>query len=193
MMSRQLWPVGQPLRGAGPQPGTQKPPARLQMRPESAAPQERSSDGPAQPQTPRSATQTGFTPPHRAALVALHSVQAPRSAPARWQAGRSGSGQLGAPSVMQATQVCVAIAQTGVTPPQWPSFRQATQTPTPDEVSQRGRDDGQCETSVAVQARRRRWAGRSAPPARIPHPTRRPDTRAPCRRTPASSRRTRRW
>ena len=25
MMSRQLWPVGQPLRGAGPQPGTQKP------------------------------------------------------------------------------------------------------------------------------------------------------------------------
>ena len=77
MMSRQLWPVGQPLRGAGPQPGTQSPPARLQMRPESAAPQERLSDGPAQPQTPRSATQTGFTPPHRATLVALHSVQAP--------------------------------------------------------------------------------------------------------------------
>ena len=52
---------------------------------------------------------------------------------------------------MQATQVCVAIAQTGVTPPHWPSFRQATQAPTPDEVSQRGADAGQCETSVAVQ------------------------------------------
>ena len=88
MMSRQLWPVGQPLRGAGPQPGTQKPPAPLQIRPESAAPQERSSDAPAQPQTPRSATQTGFTPPHRVAFVAVHSVQAPRSGPS---AGRPGA------------------------------------------------------------------------------------------------------
>ena len=52
---------------------------------------------------------------------------------------------------MQATQVRVAIAQTGVTPPHWLSFRQATQTPTPDEMSQRGADAGQCETSVAVQ------------------------------------------
>ena len=83
MMSRQLSPIGQPLRGDGPQPGTQKPPTPLQISPESAAPQERSSDGPAQPQTPRSETQTGFTPPHSAAFVALHSVQAPRRAPAR--------------------------------------------------------------------------------------------------------------
>jgi len=146
--SRQLWPVGQPLRGAGPQPGTQNPPAPLQIRPESAAPQERSS---AQPQTPSSATQTGFTPPHSVAFVAAHSVQAPRSGPERWQAGCSGSGQLGAPSVVQATQVRVAIAQTGVTPPQWLSARQATQTPTPDETSQRGAAAGQWETSAAVQ------------------------------------------
>jgi hypothetical protein len=41
--------------------------------------------------------------------------------------------------------------QTGVTPPQFASLRQATQTPTPDETSQRGADAGQCETSAAVQ------------------------------------------
>jgi hypothetical protein len=48
--------------------------------------------------------------------------------------------------------VRVAIEQTGVTPLQWLSERQATQTPTPDETSQRGADAGQCDTSVAVQA-----------------------------------------
>jgi hypothetical protein len=85
-------------------------------------------------------------------LVAVHSVQAPRSGPARWHAGRSGSGQLGAPSLVHATQVRVAAAHTGVTPPQWLSFRQAAQTPTPDEVSQRGADAGQCDTSAAVHA-----------------------------------------
>ena len=152
MMSRQLWPIGQPLRGDGPQPGTQKPPTPLQISPESAGPQERSSVGPAQPHTPRSDTHTGLTPPHRTALVPLHSVQAPRRAPERWQAGRSGSGQLGAPSVVQATQVWVTVAQTGVTPPHWLLSRHATQTPTPEEVSQRGVAGAQCETSVAVQA-----------------------------------------
>ena len=152
-MSRQVWPVGQPLRGDGPQPGTQNPPTPLQIRPESAAPHERSSVGPAQPHTPRSATQTGLTPPQRTAFVAVHSVHEPRSVPARWQAGRSGSGQLGAPSVVHATQVCVVIvAHTGVTPPQWVSLRQATQTPGPFEVSQRGVAAAQCETSLAVQA-----------------------------------------
>jgi hypothetical protein len=35
----QLWPAGQPLRGAGPHPGWQRPPAPLQTRPESTAPQ----------------------------------------------------------------------------------------------------------------------------------------------------------
>jgi hypothetical protein len=84
-------------------------------------------------------------------LVAEHSVQAPLSGPERWQAGRSGSGQLGAPSVVQATQVRVAIEQTGVEPPQCASVRQATQAPTPDEVSHRGAHAGQCDTSVAVQ------------------------------------------
>jgi len=69
----------------------------------------------------------------------------------RWQAGRSGSGQLGAPSLVQATQVRVVGEQTGVTPPHWLSVRQATQAPTPDETSQRGAEVGQCETSVAVQ------------------------------------------
>jgi hypothetical protein len=152
MMSRQVWPVGQPLRGATPQPGTHTPPGPLQTRPESAAPQLRSSEAPAQPQMPRSATHTGFVPPHSTLLVPVHSVHAPRSGPERWQAGRSGSGQLGAPSVAQATQVRVAIAHTGVTPLQWLSCRQATQTPTADDRSQRGADAGQWLTSVAVQA-----------------------------------------
>jgi hypothetical protein len=152
MMSRQLWPVGQPLRGDGPQPGTQNPPTPLQIKPESVAPQDRSSDGPAHPHTPRSETQTGFTPPHRTAFVAVHSVQAPCSGPERWQAGRSGSGQLGAPSVTQGTQARVVVEQTGVMPPQWLSSRQATQTPGPFEVSQRGVDAAQCVTSVAVHA-----------------------------------------
>jgi hypothetical protein len=53
---------------------------------------------------------------------------------------------------VQATQVCVAVAQTGVTPPHWLLSRQATQTPTPEAVSQRGVAGAQCETSVAVQA-----------------------------------------
>jgi hypothetical protein len=79
-------------------------------------------------------------------------VQAPRNGPVRWHAGRSGSGQLGAPSVVQATQVRVAGEQTGVTPPQCASDRQLTHTPTPAEVSQRGAAAGQWETSVAVQA-----------------------------------------
>jgi hypothetical protein len=93
-----------------------------------------------------------LTPPHKVALVVVHSVQAPRSDPTRWQAGRSGSGQLGAPSARHATQVRVAVEQTGVTPPQWLSSRHATQTPTPDETSQRGADAEQCDTSAAVHA-----------------------------------------
>jgi len=140
------------LRGAAPQPGTHSPPTPLQIRPESTAPQERSSDGPAQPQTPRSDTQTGFTPPHSTAFAVVHSVQAPLREPDRWQAGRSGSGQLGAPSVTQGTQARVVVEQTGVTPPQWLSSRQATQTPGPFEVSQRGVAAAQWVTSLAVQA-----------------------------------------
>lgn len=150
MTSTQSWPVGQPLCGAIPQPGTHKPPGPLHTSPESAAPHALSS--PAQPQMPRSGRHTGFTPPHSAPLAAVHSVQAPRSGPARWHAGRSGSGQLGAPSVVHATHVRVVVEHTGVTPLQWVSFRQAAQTPTPDETSQRGADAGQWLTSVAVQA-----------------------------------------
>jgi hypothetical protein len=57
---------------------------------------------------------------------------------------------------VHATQVRVVGEQTGVTPPHWLSFRQATQTPTPPEgstedTSHRGAEDGQCDTSVAVQ------------------------------------------
>jgi hypothetical protein len=48
--------------------------------------------------------------------------------------------------------VRVTIEHTGVTPPQWLSSRHATQTPTPDETSQRGAEAGQCDTSAAVQA-----------------------------------------
>ena len=46
----------------------------------------------------------------------------------------------------------VAVEHTGVTPPHWLSWRQATQTPMPDETSQRGADAGQWLTSLAVQA-----------------------------------------
>jgi hypothetical protein len=49
--------------------------------------------------------------------------------------------------------VCVVVvAQTGVMPPQWLSSRQATQTPGPFAVLQRGVAAAQCETSVAVHA-----------------------------------------
>jgi hypothetical protein len=93
-----------------------------------------------------------LTPPHSTAFVAVHSVQAPCKGPERWQAGRAGSEQLGAPSVVQATQVRVLVAQTGVMPLHWLSSRQATQTPGPFEVSQCGVGVGQCVTSVAVHA-----------------------------------------
>jgi hypothetical protein len=59
---------------------------------------------------------------------------------------------LGAPSAVQATQVCVVVEQTGVTPPQSSRPRQATQTPTPDETSQRGFVAGQWVVSSVVQA-----------------------------------------
>jgi hypothetical protein len=54
--------------------------------------------------------------------------------------------------VVQATQARVVVEQTGVTPLHWLSSRQATQTPGPFEVSQRGVAGAQCVTSVAVQA-----------------------------------------
>jgi hypothetical protein len=55
---------------------------------------------------------------------------------------------------VHATQVRVVVEHTGVTPPQWLSFRQAAHTPTPevDERSQRGANAGQWLASVAVQA-----------------------------------------
>jgi hypothetical protein len=95
-----------------------------------------------------------LTPPQSALLVAVHSVHAPLSGPERWHAGRAGSGQLGAPSLVQATQVRVVLEHTGVTPPHWLSSRQATHTPRPelDETSQRGADAGQWLVSAAVQA-----------------------------------------
>ena len=82
----QVWPVGQPLRGAVPQPGTQKPPVPLQTRPESAAPHEVSLE---HPQMPRSRRQLGSSALHKLVLVALHSPQAPARAPVLRQKGRS--------------------------------------------------------------------------------------------------------
>jgi hypothetical protein len=145
----QVCPVGQPLRGLGPQPGTQKPPVPLQTRPESAAPQDVSS---VQPQMPRSTRHAGASGVQRLVLVAVHSAQAPARAPVLRHSGRSGSGQLGAPSAVQATQVRVVDEQSGLTPPQSAAPRQPTQTPTPVAVSHLGSVVGQCEVSVAVQA-----------------------------------------
>jgi hypothetical protein len=92
-------------------------------------------------------------------FVAVHSLQAPARRPAVRQKGRSGLGQLGAPSLVQATQVWLVGAQSGVMPPQSAAARHPTHTPTPDELSQRGAVGAQCEVSVAVQAAQ-------APPAR---------------------------
>ena len=79
-------------------------------------------------------------------------MQAPASGPEAWQAGRDGSGQLGAPSLVQGPQVCVVVEQTGVTPPQSLAVWHPTHTPTPLEVSQSGRDAGHFVVSAGVQA-----------------------------------------
>jgi hypothetical protein len=146
-----VWPVGQPLRGARPQPGVQNPPPP-HTSPESSGPQARSPPAPAQPQIPRSVRHCGRVGEQSVVLPAVHSLHAPASGPDGMQNGRSGSGQLGAPSPVQPTHVRLAGEQTGVTPPQCALTRQATQTPTPDAVSQRGVAAGQWDTSSAVHA-----------------------------------------
>jgi hypothetical protein len=125
---------GQPLWPA-PQPGSQKPFGPLHTRPESAAPHVASVP---QPQRPVAVRQRGSEPAHRIASVAEHSVQAPASGPVRWQAGRAGSGQLGAPSAAHAMHVCDVAEHTGVVPPQSALPRHATHWPPPPEVSQNG-------------------------------------------------------
>ena len=140
-------PEGQPLRPV-PQPGSQKPFGPLQMRPESAAPQAASV---AHPQRPVAVRQMGSAPPHDVAFVAEHSVHAPASGPVDWQAGRAGSGQLGAPSAVQATHVCVVTEHTGVVPPQSSLPRHATHWPPPPAVSQNGAFAPHRLVSVAEQ------------------------------------------
>jgi hypothetical protein len=139
--------VGQPL-WLGPQPGTQKPFGPLQMRPEIAVPQAASVE---HPHRPVAARHSGCAPPHSVAFVAEHSVHAPASGPVFWQAGRAGSGQLGAPSAVQPTQTCVVAAQTGVVPPQSALPRQLTHTPPPPDVSHKGAPAAQRLVSVVVQ------------------------------------------
>ncbi|MFL5303690.1 MAG: hypothetical protein ACJ8F1_00680 [Polyangia bacterium] len=82
----------------------------------------------------------------------MHSLQAPDSGPVVKQNGRSGFGQLGAPSALQATQLWVALEQSGVMPPQSDPVRHPTQTPGPADVSHLGVFGVQCVVSVAVQA-----------------------------------------
>ena len=147
-----IWPVGQSLRGDAPQPGVQTPLGPLQMIPDIGPPQTASSSLPEQPHRPVAGRQAGFSPLQRVTLVGEHSVQAPASGPEVSQAGRAGSGQLGAPSAVQGPQVCVAVEQSGVTPPQSAALTQPTQTPTPVEVSQSGRAPGHLLVSVGVQA-----------------------------------------
>lgn len=151
VISTQVCPVGQSLRGAGPQPGPQLPPGDVQMMPEVGPPQAGSAVGPAHPHRPVAAMHWGLRPKQSNASVAEHSVQAPASGPVCWQAGRVGSGQLGAPSAVHPTQVRVEAEQTGVTPPQSVALRQPTQRPAATEVSQSGAPDGQREGSAALQ------------------------------------------
>jgi hypothetical protein len=139
--------VGQPL-WPEPQPGTQNPFGPVQMRPESAAPHAASVE---HPQSPVAARHCGCAPPHCDWFVAEHSVQAPTSAPVFWQAGRAGSGQLGAPSAVHPTHACVVAEQTGVVPPQSALPRQLTQTPPPPEVSHSGTPAAHRLVSVWVQ------------------------------------------
>jgi hypothetical protein len=138
--AEQVCPDGQPLRGAEPQPGWHRPPGPLQMRPESAGPQLWS---PAQPQIARSSRQTGSSGLHRVVFVAVHAPHAPAIGPVVRQKGRSGLGQPGAPSPLQATQVWLAGEQKGVMPPQSAPSRQPTQTPAPEETSHFGFAAGQ--------------------------------------------------
>jgi hypothetical protein len=147
----QVWPDGHPFR-PGPQPATQKPFGPLQTRPESAAPHAASPAAPSQPHRPVAGRHWGRAPAQRAALVVVHSVQAPASGPVFWQAGCAGSGQLGAPSATQPTQVFVVAEQTGVVPPQSAFARQPTQTPPPPLVSHRGVAAPQRLVSAGVQA-----------------------------------------
>jgi hypothetical protein len=139
------------LRGADAQPGVQMPFGPLQTRPEVELPQALSAEGPAQPQRPVSGRHWGLTPAQSPALVGVHSVQAPARGPVCWQAGRFGSGQLGAPSAVQGVQLCVVALQFGVTPPQSASLRHPAQTPTPEAVLHSGCEIGQCAVLVAVQ------------------------------------------
>ena len=141
-------PVGQSLRGAVPQPGVQTPFGPLQIIPDIGPPQAGSAS---QPQSPVG-RHSGFSPAHLPALLGEHSVQAPARDPEAWQAGRDGSGQLGAPSLVQGPQVCVVGEQTGVTPPQSAAVRHPTHTPVPLEVSQSGRAAGQLAVLAGVQA-----------------------------------------
>lgn len=150
LVSLQVWPTGQPLRpGAALHPGTQMPAGPLQTTPDVLPPQS-PSPPPVfeQPQIPRSVRQRGFEPPHRSACAAVHSVQAPASAPVVWQYGRVGSAQLGAPSAVHGMQVCVAGAQNGVGPEQSLLVTQPTQTP-PPATSHSGRAVGQAVLFVA--------------------------------------------
>jgi hypothetical protein len=103
-------------------------------------------------QMPRSGRQVGLSPPHVPGFAAEHCVQAPVSGPVRWQTEWAGSEHEGAPSDVQAMQVCIAGEQKGVTPPQSASPRQPTQLPPPAAVSQRGAEVGQREVSAVVQA-----------------------------------------
>jgi hypothetical protein len=126
--------VGQPLRPVA-QPGSQKPLGPVQTRPESEAPHAASVE---QPHRPVGARQVGSAPEHSVASVAEHCVHAPASGPVSWQAGRAGSGQLGAPSAVHAAQVCVVAEHSGVVPPQSSLPRHATHWPPPPDVSQKG-------------------------------------------------------
>jgi hypothetical protein len=82
LTSLQVWPAGQPLRPlAALQPGTQIPAGPLQIKPDVLPPQSPSPLTFEQPHSPTLTRQAGFSAPHSCRCRAVHSVQAPASAP----------------------------------------------------------------------------------------------------------------
>jgi hypothetical protein len=125
-----ICPLGQPLRPVAVlQPGMQMPTAPLQTTPDIGPPHSLSPSPSAQPQYPRLVRHWGLAPLHRSALAPEHSVQAPASGPAVWQAGNRASLPVHSASLAQATHVCVCIEQSGRSPLQSALVRQPTHTP----------------------------------------------------------------
>ena len=109
------------------------------------------------------ARQIGRVPPQPVVLVDEHSPHEPANRPLVWQAGIAGSGQLGAPSPMQATQVWESGRQYGVSPEQARLSAEVAQVLGDPAVSQNGSATGQ-SASVAHASTTRSVLSPAEPP-----------------------------